>query len=610
MYHPFQLKYWFGQIDSRPVAIYRILFSLILLKYAVYHFFIADWLYSDSGVLPRTVLLDIARSARFSLMDSVSTTAMVMAFFVIWVGVLGCLLMGYHSRLMAVLNFIIILSIHERNVYVVKGADTALRLMSFWLMFAPLAQYYSIDAVRRRWQHFRLSNDPQYLHPPTTPLTAFALPIRIMQWQIIIIYIVTALLKLMGDVWLDGTALFYVFQLDTWLLPMGRWLSDLGSLDVIRMLTYGALIIEVAIPVLIVLPFFQPFAKALALLAGFGLHIGIALMLAIPDFSLVMITAYLLFFEPKWLDFISRRIHPKPVQSDRILHVPQNSHHPAWILPLLLNKRVLQIEAPLVDVLSNNETADSWYIHDAAGEYSNQQAWDKAMRWMPFSWWLMKHAQWSVGWLGIWIQNLLQVWSTALTHTSPRSLQAELPRWFLVLILVPIWICVCLWNIQILSKSMIEHTQVSWDEPFQVPDMARKVILYSGLWQSWDLFAPNPIRRDGRFVIEGRFASDARINLLTGHSIEEELPPLLAGPAMRWVKFEEFVFRERPDAILRSWGAAYCRRYNADPTVQLQALQIRYHYVVFHDPGEAENEPQQHVLWTHWCFDEFRDLFD
>ena len=198
-------RYWFGEIDTRWLSVFRILFSLLLLKDAVYHLFLARIFYSDQGILPRWELFDgLVRESRFSLMDAIGHPWLATLFFVLWIVVLIALALGYRARLMTILNFIIILSVHERNGYVLTSADTLLRVMSFWLMFAPVAQYYSIDAIRKRWQRYRETGNIAQLRVETTPRTAFALPLRIIQWQFVIVYIATAYLKVLGPIWQRG----------------------------------------------------------------------------------------------------------------------------------------------------------------------------------------------------------------------------------------------------------------------------------------------------------------------------------------------------------------------------------------------------------------------
>jgi hypothetical protein len=303
------ISYWFGTIDSRPLAAFRIVFVMLLLKDAVYHLFLAKWFYSDTGLVPRVALFDgLVRAPRFSLMDAIGQEWLALAFFVLWIGVLLCLILGYRTRLMAVLNFLIILSVHERNGFILTGADTAMRVFSFWMMFAPIAEYYSLDALRRK----------------ARPQPTFALPARMLQWQLIIIYITTLYLKLLEPIWTNGDALFYVLQLDSVLLYPGAILRQ-APLWFLRLLTHFTLIAEVAIPLLLMFPLRRWFI-GLAFILAVLLHGGIGLTLAIPDFSLVMLIAFIAHFPPQWFDIVDRQLF-RILRSQRVRDILRRLVH-------------------------------------------------------------------------------------------------------------------------------------------------------------------------------------------------------------------------------------------------------------------------------------------
>lgn len=292
---PFHPRYWFGELETRWLAVFRILFAAILLKDAVYHLFLAKLFYSDSGILPRSALFDgLARTFRFSLMDAIAYSDFAIIFFILWIIVLIALLLGYRVRLMTILNFIIILSVHERDVYILTGADTVMRVMSFWFMFAPIGQHYSLDALWRRQRG------------DTSEKTAFALPIRLLQWQLILVYCCTAYLKMIGPIWTRGEVMHYVLQLDSFILPFGLWMRSWPPY-LLNLLSYYALFAEILIPFFLLFPLFWRWTRLLAFLLALGLHGGIALVLAIPDFSLVMLIAFLNFFDNDWLKRLEQR---------------------------------------------------------------------------------------------------------------------------------------------------------------------------------------------------------------------------------------------------------------------------------------------------------------
>jgi hypothetical protein len=323
--------YWCGDVDGRPLTLFRIALSLILLKDAIYHFALTEVFYSDNGVLPLAPFLsELARSERFSLMDYMPDAWMAQALFMLWVLVLIGLLLGYRTRLMSLLNFVLILSIHERNPFILTGADTALLAFSFWLMFANSGQVFSLDAFLR---HRR---NPNRIHNPHQVPTVFALPVRFLQWQLIIIYVVTSTLKLMGETWLNGDAVFYTLQQETILLPLGHILAQ-QPLWVLRSITHYTLIAELLIPVLLILPFAHRYTRPLAIVLGYALHTGIGLTLAIPDFSLLMMSAYLLFLPTDWVKRLAGMHRNQTQVSETDSSLPPRVHSsPARLLVTVL----------------------------------------------------------------------------------------------------------------------------------------------------------------------------------------------------------------------------------------------------------------------------------
>lgn len=293
-YDIFAWDYWFGEVDARPLGIFRVLFALLLLKDAIYHLFLAREFYSDAGHASRALMSPLWSANHISLMDALGADWQVIAFFLLWIAVLICLLLGYHTRLMCIFNWILILSIHERNIYLLNGADTAMRVLSFWIIFLPLGRAYALDRLRQ----------PNLLN------TAFAFPLRIIQLQFALIYLFTALVKSYGTLWLDGSAVYHALQLTSFTHATGDWVLANAPYGILQAMTFFTLFIEVAFIFLVLIPVGQPYLRVIGLAMGALMHIGIGVLMAIPNFSLVMLIGYLLFFEGTWLVKIGRKLFP------------------------------------------------------------------------------------------------------------------------------------------------------------------------------------------------------------------------------------------------------------------------------------------------------------
>jgi predicted DCC family thiol-disulfide oxidoreductase YuxK len=311
-YNVFTPSYWLGELDLRPLGFMRIVFGAVLF------FSVADigpvlfTFLSDEGVMPRHALLNgLVRGDRFSIFYSVGPNWLLATLFAGALLSLASFTAGYHTKLSNIAAYILVCGIHERDLMLFDGADNVIRVMLFWLLFMPSGARYSIDAVLAR------------ARGETVRETAPALPMRIGQLQIAWIYANTVMHKWPGTSWHDGSALHTALGLDhLFTRTLGKLVFQVPALTSFG--THFALIAERSFFPLVFLPifqprpvqqwlakqtqgvrstvtlFFQPTYKALAICYGTALHLGIATMMSVGNFSYIMISSYLLLFEPAW----------------------------------------------------------------------------------------------------------------------------------------------------------------------------------------------------------------------------------------------------------------------------------------------------------------------
>lgn len=599
--HP---RFWFGEIDTRWVAVFRILLGLLILKDALYHLPLARIFYSDRGIVPRWELFNgLVRDRRFSLMDAFGQPWMVLLFFCVWIIVLVFLIAGYRVRLMAILNFIIILSVHERNAYILTSADTLMRAMSFWLIFAPIGQYYALDAIRRRWKVYRATGDNQQLHPAMETRTAFAFPVRLIQLQLVILYISTAYLKAIGPIWQDGEVMHYITQIETFILPAGVWMRS-WSPEMLKLASYFSLYAEIAIPILLILPLMWRWSRLLAFILAILLHGGIAITLSIQDFSILMLICYLPFFAPEWLVWLENQFR-KTIEKITLPR-PADENSPLWMWFSLL---------PAEKLIPGQETQsadnfDDWKIEIDSESMTGKDAWKTLtgqLAFAPFWHWLFNFG--FVRRFTWWLMGIV-VKGYQTRHYVDKTLTRQkwlVQRTALASVLVPLFILVILFNIQ--ATLRYKDNDFRYPRPVQILwSDAQDIVWYTGLWQYWDMFSPTPIQYDGWLIIEAQFEDGESYDLVTGEAVDYGTPTRWYwGPDMKWEKFEENVFQGRHDPLLRGWGSYYCNTINEgrEYGTRLATLEITMAYRNFYAPGEFQNPQQTDQLWFHWCFDEF-----
>lgn len=109
--------------------------------------------------------------------------------------------------------------------------------------------------------------------------------------QMCIIYASTFLSKLSGPKWMDGTALYYIVQLDD---VYGKWFHPsllFGYMGPLKVLTWGTLLIEGCSPLAL---WYRPTRRA-ALISVTLLHLGIDLSMNLGAFHWIMILGFLSF---------------------------------------------------------------------------------------------------------------------------------------------------------------------------------------------------------------------------------------------------------------------------------------------------------------------------
>lgn len=114
-------------------------------------------------------------------------------------------------------------------------------------------------------------------------------------FQIVVVYTTSGVWKLLGDEWLDGTALFYALRIDNFMLYPA--LNELlwQSTQFIQVATFISLWVQTLFVVFVL---WRP-TRIFALVSLIFMHLGIGLLLGLWTFSLVMIALDMLFVRDK-----------------------------------------------------------------------------------------------------------------------------------------------------------------------------------------------------------------------------------------------------------------------------------------------------------------------
>jgi hypothetical protein len=133
------------------------------------------------------------------------------------------------------------------------------------------------------------------------------------------------------------------------------------------------------------------------------------------------------------------------------------------------------------------------------------------------------------------------------------------------------------------------------------PVALRMPIQFLALWQSWDMFAPNPIRTDVWLRGEGHLEDGTVVDVLRGpeHGFVPHVGP--GGMFTRWSKYLSNL-QYNGGAQLAPFAQFVCRRWSLDhPTSPLVNFQLLREQHPLPKPGAPELPWDEVVIWTQHC---------
>lgn len=277
-------RFFLREESPVPLGAFRIAYGLAVM--ATLLLLKPDWLawYGPHAWMSIGTMHELEPGPRLNLFTVLpQENAWISAFFWVFLASAAMLAAGFLSRFNSIVVYVCLASIQQRNLYVLHGGDTFLRVAGFFLMFAPAGAALSVD----RWLRVRRGQEPASPRPRSVWAQ------RMIQLELSFLYLTTVLWKLQGTPWLKGAALFYVYHvLELQRFPVPDWMLDPKML---RLGTWYGLALEFSLGALI-------WIKRLRyklLLAGVIFHLWLEYSLNIPMFQWDILTAYLLFVDAK-----------------------------------------------------------------------------------------------------------------------------------------------------------------------------------------------------------------------------------------------------------------------------------------------------------------------
>lgn len=274
------LKYLFTEYNSKNEAnlLRKLLYVFVIFK-CLYWFMDIDLLFgNESLVYKNNVHLSTLKSTAFILFNSEST-GMVYSFLIgaLLFSGLG-LINNYFSRLTAFVIWFIVVNIDNSIYPTLTGGDFLFQQLLFFNIF--------LSGFRPNYTEVQLEVEKAFHNAGVAALKI----------QICLVYLMSALSKLIDADWQSGEAVAQTFLVHDFSLPVLYNNIKSGSF-ILSLITYLIIAYQITFPIFI----WMNKLKKPFLAFGILQHLIIAFIMGLPTFGFIMIIAYSIFYAPAFL---------------------------------------------------------------------------------------------------------------------------------------------------------------------------------------------------------------------------------------------------------------------------------------------------------------------
>jgi predicted DCC family thiol-disulfide oxidoreductase YuxK len=580
----------FLSIDLRTLAFVRFLTGIVIIIDLISRSQDLVAHYTDLGVIPRSMLLSGTNQWTFSA-HVMGGSVEFMAFMFVLAGLFAFLLsMGYRTRLMTVLSWVMVMSIQNRNPLICYGGDSVLRMLLFWGMFVPWGAKYSIDSIRYGFN--RLTD-----HLPTKVFTIGTVGMTL---QVLYIYLFTALFK-NGPEWhSEGTAVYFAIAIDE-LASRFNYLLRALPMDVLKGMTWSVLAWEWIGPLIVAWPHWK--VRIIGLMGFFMLQLGFYTFMELGLFPVFSTLAILIFIPSEVWDRLEQRLVTARMRSLRIYYDPECGFCQRMVIAI--NRFLLFDAAQLIaaseqpELYAQLREHNSWVIQDGQGKlYFKGWAMATVLAHSPLLWPLAFVFRWAApitdrlyGLIAARRPEMASFSYFPQGITSRYSITPGIPA-----IVLATW---CLLYITLYNFHKYDETALP------VPKSLHWV---SGLFkvdQNWAMFAPAPYKGDGWYVIPAQLMNGDTVDLFKdGQPVSYDKPERVAATYSntRWSKYLRTVRKTQYKNALRHYVRWVWRDWDKRHPQDQQLKRFEVIFMLETNKENWETAPvRKVVLWTQDC---------
>ncbi len=280
-------RFWFEPVSTSSLAVFRIAFGLITFAWSISLLPEVSAFYTKNGIMPHQQPFGGPLRGAWGLLGIFPSKGFLLVLVVALIVASVCLTLGLFSQLAAAVVFLALMSFQRRNPFVVNSGDVLMRLLAFYLIFAPTSAALSLERFLRNRKDF-------WTFPARAPWA-----MRLMQIQFSIVYLVAVWTKVRGTTWNNGTAVSYSLRIaDLERFPLPSLITHSALIS--NVLSFGTLALELSLAILVWNRKLRPWV----LLAGLSLHLGIEYSIRVGFYGLTIMSMYLIWVPPERMEAV------------------------------------------------------------------------------------------------------------------------------------------------------------------------------------------------------------------------------------------------------------------------------------------------------------------
>ena len=587
--------------DLRSLALMRISTGIILLYDLIHRLGDFKAFYSDYGVLPRVPYIsEFMNKWTYSIHLSAWFDEWQLILFGIQIVLSIALIFGLRTKFVTIVSWFLLVSLHNRNPYILNAGDSLLRAILFWGMFLPWGYRCSVDAA--------MDLTKENFKNSYFSVSSFALIL-----QVLLVYVCTAILK-SGPEWVpEFTASYYALNIDALTTSFGVWLSQFH--EVLRYSTMAVLAFEYIGPFLFIAPIARMWPRTIAIAAFIFMHLNFELTMRIGLFPYVDAVILLGILPTSfWDEGVSRfftYLREKKNLTFPVVTIYYDKHcgfcrKSVYVLCEILLIKNFMIESAQDDE-STNKILDkeySWIVKRGEEEFKIRYlAGVTLLKNSQIFFWTRFLPLDKLNFIGEHFYKLIahnrdKIGTITASLFYFRPLRPIAFRW------VPSLFCALF--IYIVVAVNASGINKKWFKPAK--EITRMTMMLR-MNQRWSMFAPYPMKDDGWFIIPGKLIDDREVDVYRGTLGTPTLdkPELVSAmySNARWRKYMLNLWAKKYKGLRLHYGKYLCRVWrDTQPTSdksQLANFSIKYMREYTALPGQ-EHPLKLINLWNHDCY--------